>query len=428
MDASRKKACTGSTSAEDRLSALPDALVHTIMSFLKAHQVVQTSVLAKRWRHLWRSVPNLDIDLPEFNRKIMDWDLVRPGYEKFADFTDYLLFHRHQDGSLLDTFRLHLSCAYQARPGDAGRWVRRGLKCSPRVLHVQYHHSHGAAEVPLELGSGPSSSCRLTKLHLLGLSLDFSFAEQILSVCHVLVELEIRKCSIYFQKITSPSLKNLTMDGSHAGYVGFGDPLNQLIITAPHLVYLHLNLETRDHILVLVNEMSSLVKASMRVQISHPQEVSCQFEILRGLFNVTSLELLGFSMMVPDKKPIKTFKNLTTLLLDECDLGDKFQFLRHLLQNSPNLVRLVVKFCQFAEGSKRWKGKARSKKKSSQRQDVVDFNCSKLRYTDIVYKSGDNVRQLVNILLDISDHLPENVITLTKVDTTVYPSDDSESE
>jgi hypothetical protein len=51
-----------------------------------------------------------------------------------------------------------------------------------------------------------------------------------------------------------------------------------------------------------------------------------------------------------------------------------------------------------------------------------------LRYTDIVYKSGDNVRQLVNILLDISDHLPENVITLTKVDTTVYPSEDSDSE
>jgi hypothetical protein len=36
----------------------------------------------------------------------------------------------------------------------------------------------------------------------------------------------------------------------------------------------------------------------MRVQISHHQEVASQFELLRGLFNVTSLELLGFSMMV----------------------------------------------------------------------------------------------------------------------------------
>jgi hypothetical protein len=88
MDASCKKACTCSTSAEDRLSALPDALVQTILSFLKAHQVVQTSVLAKRWRHLWRSVPNLDIDLPDFNSKIKDWELVRPGYENFTDSVD----------------------------------------------------------------------------------------------------------------------------------------------------------------------------------------------------------------------------------------------------------------------------------------------------------------------------------------------------
>lgn len=253
MDASSKKACTGSTSAEDRLSALPDALVHTILSFLKAHQVVQTSVLAKRWRHLWRSVPNLDIDLPAFNSKIKDWALVRPGYEKFADFTDYMLFNRHQDASLLDTLRLRLSDAYQARPEDAGRWFRRGLKCSPRVLHLLYDSCHGTADVPWELGSEPSGSSRVTKLHLFGLSLSFSFAKQILSVCHLLVELEIRKCSIVFQKIASPSLKNLTIDGSHTGYVCSGDCLNQLVITAPHLVYLHLNLKTPNHFSVVVN-------------------------------------------------------------------------------------------------------------------------------------------------------------------------------
>jgi hypothetical protein len=46
----------------DRLSALPDSLLHAIMSFLKARQAVQTCVLATRWRHLWRSVPCLDVD------------------------------------------------------------------------------------------------------------------------------------------------------------------------------------------------------------------------------------------------------------------------------------------------------------------------------------------------------------------------------
>ncbi|CAL4983548.1 unnamed protein product [Urochloa decumbens] len=50
----------------DLLSALPDCLLHVIMSSLKARQAVQTCVLSTRWRDLWRSVPCLDIDLDEF--------------------------------------------------------------------------------------------------------------------------------------------------------------------------------------------------------------------------------------------------------------------------------------------------------------------------------------------------------------------------
>ncbi|KAF8700186.1 hypothetical protein HU200_034563 [Digitaria exilis] len=53
----------------DRLSALPDCLLHVIMSSLKARQVVQTCVLSKRWRHLWGSVPCLDVDIDEFRTK-----------------------------------------------------------------------------------------------------------------------------------------------------------------------------------------------------------------------------------------------------------------------------------------------------------------------------------------------------------------------
>ncbi|TVU14382.1 hypothetical protein EJB05_37846, partial [Eragrostis curvula] len=50
----------------DRLSALPDAVLHSIMSFLTSRQAVQTSMLSPRWRHLWRSAPCLDIDHLEF--------------------------------------------------------------------------------------------------------------------------------------------------------------------------------------------------------------------------------------------------------------------------------------------------------------------------------------------------------------------------
>ncbi|KAL6652710.1 hypothetical protein ACP70R_011635 [Stipagrostis hirtigluma subsp. patula] len=46
---------------DDRLSALQDALLHSVMSFLTARQAVQTCTLSRRWRDLWRSSLCLDI-------------------------------------------------------------------------------------------------------------------------------------------------------------------------------------------------------------------------------------------------------------------------------------------------------------------------------------------------------------------------------
>ncbi|CAN6206138.1 unnamed protein product [Urochloa humidicola] len=62
----RRRGGGGGGGEPDRLSALPDCLLHVIMSSLKARQAVQTCVLSKRWRDLWRSMPCLDVDLNEF--------------------------------------------------------------------------------------------------------------------------------------------------------------------------------------------------------------------------------------------------------------------------------------------------------------------------------------------------------------------------
>ncbi|CAN6381683.1 unnamed protein product [Urochloa humidicola] len=64
--AAERAPASGGGGDPDRLSALPDSLLHAIMSNLKARQTVQTCVLGRRWRHLWRSVPCLDVDHDEF--------------------------------------------------------------------------------------------------------------------------------------------------------------------------------------------------------------------------------------------------------------------------------------------------------------------------------------------------------------------------
>jgi hypothetical protein len=44
-----------------RMGALPDDLLHHVLSFLPAHEAVRTCLLARRWRHLWKSVAALRI-------------------------------------------------------------------------------------------------------------------------------------------------------------------------------------------------------------------------------------------------------------------------------------------------------------------------------------------------------------------------------
>ncbi|KAF5782324.1 putative F-box domain, leucine-rich repeat domain superfamily, F-box-like domain superfamily [Helianthus annuus] len=59
---------------EDRLSSLPDDLIHDILSFVSIKLAVKTSVLSSRWRYIWTSMPCLNFSskgfhtLPKFSK------------------------------------------------------------------------------------------------------------------------------------------------------------------------------------------------------------------------------------------------------------------------------------------------------------------------------------------------------------------------
>uniref|UniRef100_K3YLE5 F-box domain-containing protein n=1 Tax=Setaria italica TaxID=4555 RepID=K3YLE5_SETIT len=408
----KRKETHGGSSTGDRLSALPDCLLHEIMSRMKARQTVQTCVLSRRWRHLWRSAPCLDLDQTEFFESSYGHP-TQEQLDRFQDFGDSLLLNR-EDGSGLDTLSLHLLDTHASRT-DAGRWMRYAFNyCSLRALRYEIFGggSHTWIKMPPDLG--PS----LTVLHLANVSLDERFAEVVGSVCVALEVMELEECKICCRSVTSNSLGSLVIDDCYIDNGGHDDDHDddQLVITAPRLTSLRiLDWGTQ---LISVNEMLSLEKAS--ILIGYPEFKTSfrnyQLKLLSTLYNVTSLELSGFlQKILPDVKPVEfpTFINLRTLLLFDCSFfqemnyfgfSDNFQLLGPLLQNSPNLEKVTMRsqLVTYMNPS-RWK----------QLRGSAIFKRPK--FAELVYNNGDDIQELVHFLLGISDRAPKNILALTKV-------------
>ncbi|XP_077249533.1 F-box/FBD/LRR-repeat protein At1g13570-like [Tasmannia lanceolata] len=65
----------------DRMSDLPKPILTSILSLLPIEQAVRTSILSKKWRYLWNSIPNLELtdtmDLPHEDNYVYEIDLNR---------------------------------------------------------------------------------------------------------------------------------------------------------------------------------------------------------------------------------------------------------------------------------------------------------------------------------------------------------------
>uniref|UniRef100_A0A1D1YU87 Putative F-box/LRR-repeat protein At3g18150 n=1 Tax=Anthurium amnicola TaxID=1678845 RepID=A0A1D1YU87_9ARAE len=67
----------------DRISELPDVVLHHILSFLSTTEVLKTAFLGRRWRYLWTHIPTIHFDEEKFST------LESNG--KFVNFVDNIL-------------------------------------------------------------------------------------------------------------------------------------------------------------------------------------------------------------------------------------------------------------------------------------------------------------------------------------------------
>jgi hypothetical protein len=93
---------------EDRITNLPDDILHHILSFLPVQSVAKTSVLSTRWKYLWATLPCLDFS--EFSIKEERSERKREAMELIIK---TVLAGRHPNFNMkVFRFKGNLGCAY----------------------------------------------------------------------------------------------------------------------------------------------------------------------------------------------------------------------------------------------------------------------------------------------------------------------------
>ncbi|CAL5010055.1 unnamed protein product [Urochloa decumbens] len=371
------------TDAGDRISSLPDEMLHHVISFLPARDAVRTCVLSPRWRNLWASARRLNVDTVGFT-----------SHTGFVKFVTALLLSRgcrpllsfwldaDGPGIYLENFR-----------DTAYLWIYHALRSNVETLGIVDHNQkvyNVVVDMPaFQLHRCPLISSCLKKLHLCNVYIDNDVMKKLFSGCPALEDLEMRDFEIFDTEFSSATLTNLSID-----YVNFPaledyEYFEDIVINMPSLVSLHIgSLLCSKPILV---EVQSLEIAS--VSIGHPQKVTFADAcgILGALSNVKNLELLfpcsvvGEYSLQRDMQLFQVvFTNLTTLRLSDWCLHDGCQALLYLLAHSPNLEKLTLKLMKHGLYDRHWWYPS-----AAVVRDSTPFSCEKLKKIEIMYPVGD---------------------------------------
>jgi hypothetical protein len=256
----RKKALDAAAPAidpADRLSKLPDEILAQILSLLPAQEAVQTCILGRTWRDVWKIAPRL----------LITGDYV----DEVNDFVDHLLRVRLDGLKLapLDACEIVFEEAqyenaeyssgydYGLDDEDTSRlnsWASRVLKCQAQSLRVDMGCYLAAPEGFVEMSERNLVSWHLTRLELRGITFERDGGCLNLKGCPALEHLVITEC--YVPRVVTPSLKHLVITRCYGDYF--------VKICAPRLVSLWLE-DLIECTPQLEGSMPDLVRARVEI-------------------------------------------------------------------------------------------------------------------------------------------------------------------
>ncbi|XP_051200128.1 F-box protein At4g09920 [Lolium perenne] len=337
--------------AGDRIGALPDDILHHLLSFLPVQSAVRTCVLARRWRHLWRFTTGLRIV-----------GIQRQGpVQELRKFLDHLLILR--DRRVLDTVEIEFSEFLKEDVPYVNLWTRFAVLWQVRELSLHINHCEF-----LHLDGLPLVSQHLKTLDLHGVGLQETFLD--FSSCPALEDLKMKDCEINVHKISSCALKRLSI-------IYCQSKLNcQARVCTPCLISLELDkfagrTPFLENMVLLENARVDLGSSCEDFCLNYDEfgsfcgdnDTGCEncvanndgsneCVLLGGISNATHMELISESdifIFTRDLKRCPTFSKLKTLLLNEywCMAPD-LDPLACILKNSPILEKLSLQL--FSSG------------------------------------------------------------------------------
>lgn len=298
----------------DRLSNLPEEILSQILSLMPTNFAVRTSVLSKRWRYIWTLVTKLDVN---------DYHPTY-GFSSFSTFVDRVLelCKTPQIKSLrLALFRLPV------KKLDVSKWLNEAVRLNVCELDVSVRLFEPPVSLftcktltKLRLNVGfdysdiDSSPVILPALKTLNITFPrktFLKAFRLIRGCPVLesLYLVIRfRCDEEDYRFNIPTLKRLeiTMNNCISSN-------NKVFLNLPNLEYLFVGGILRS--LYVMEDLSSLVEATVSLSTSKESFDGLNAELLKGISGATSLSWSSLSVDVPLKLLLLKFSNLNRLEL-----------------------------------------------------------------------------------------------------------------
>ncbi|KAI3832463.1 hypothetical protein MKW92_018033 [Papaver armeniacum] len=363
---------------EDRISKLPDNLIHHILSFTHTKFAVQTCVLSRRWRYIWNSIPILYLSLLLSNDPTTG--------NVFKDFVDQVfLLHDFTDIPKI-VFDVQKGCNLQSR---LNTWIVAALKHNVQDLrlgfnldHFQFSHrlftcnlrelvliKHGGRCTPMVL----PGSIHLPHLKYLRIQ-SFSFdneelTNELFSSCPLLEFLVLKFCKFpnLNVRISGPNLKHVEIfKAVEISVNGLHSDNGKVTLCTPNLS----SFKTNDYMSTdySLQNLSSLAIAdisvtSVRKNEDAPPELELpvgvkelfakrMIHFLRAVHNVKELRLsylsLEFASGALEKldSQLPQYHNLRYMKLRTSLSTDSLNAITYLLKITPNVESIDIHITQ----------------------------------------------------------------------------------